>query len=240
MSVYVVGDTHGSTALGCEKLNTDNWPEQKSLSSDDILIILGDFGFIWEAEEDKTERWWLNWLLDKKATVCFLDGNHENFYRLNNFPVTQWNGGNVHIVKTRGDKNIYHLMRGEVFIINGLKLFVMGGAESTDKENRIIDVSWWKEEVPNNAEWYYADKKLAQHDNRVDYILTHTAPSKIITNMGLVGYDKERVNDPTAKAFDTLVETVKFKQWHFGHFHQDVCFRDKFFCHYYNKPFMLE
>lgn len=237
--LFVAGDTHGASSYGCEKLNTTEWPEQKNLSPDDILVILGDFGFIWEIVESKEEKYWLNWLLDKKCTVCFIDGNHENFDKINSFPVSIWNGGRVHIIKSKGDKHIYHLMRGEVFTIENKKIFVMGGAESTDKERRITNISWWPEEVPNNSEWYHADINLNSHNNEVDYILTHTAPKSIIENMGLIGYDRERLNDPTATAFDELMKTVKFKQWHFGHFHQDVNFRDTFFCHYYNKPFKL-
>jgi hypothetical protein len=236
---FIEGVKHHKFVRGCEKITGISWPEQKKLTSDDILIILGDFGFIWDNIESKTETWWLNWLLDKKCTVCFIDGNHENFEKLNSFPVTTWNGGNVHIVKSKNNKHIYHLMRGQIFIIDGKTIFTMGGAESSDKERRIIGLSWWKDEVPNNEEWYVADYKLKEYDNRVDYILTHTAPKRIIENMGLIGYNSQRINDPTAKAFDSIMDTVQFKQWHFGHFHQDLYFRDKFFCHYLNTPYKL-
>lgn len=74
MKVFVCGDTHGS--IDISKLSTKLWPEQKSLTKEDIVIILGDFGFIWEASMSGEELWWLNWLCNKPFQVCFIDGNH--------------------------------------------------------------------------------------------------------------------------------------------------------------------
>ena len=53
---YITGDTHGMTDW--EKLNTTNFPEQKYMSDYyDFLIIVGDFGGIWDgAEQDSTDE----------------------------------------------------------------------------------------------------------------------------------------------------------------------------------------
>ena len=50
---YITGDTHGFEDW--EKLNTTNFPEQKYMSDYyDFLIIVGDFGGIWDgAEQDR-------------------------------------------------------------------------------------------------------------------------------------------------------------------------------------------
>ena len=68
---------------------------------------------------------------------------------LNNYPIEIWNGGKVHKIR----KNIYHLMRGQVFILEGKKFFTFGGATSVDKANRTEFISWWKEEMPTGAEF---------------------------------------------------------------------------------------
>ena len=58
-------------------LNTKKWPEQKNLTKDDVLIQLGDFGFLWHKKNSKGERedlYWQNWFAKKKYTLlepCF-------------------------------------------------------------------------------------------------------------------------------------------------------------------------
>ena len=48
--IYITGDTH--IPLDISKLNTTNFPEQKDMTKNDYLIILGDFGLYWK--NDKT------------------------------------------------------------------------------------------------------------------------------------------------------------------------------------------
>ena len=43
--IFLTGDTH--IPIDVSKLNTKNFPEQKNLTSDDYVIILGDFGLYW-------------------------------------------------------------------------------------------------------------------------------------------------------------------------------------------------
>lgn len=59
-----------------------------------------------------------------------------------------WNGGRVHEVMP----HVLHLMRGQVFDIDGLSIFTMGGASSHDREWRTEGESWWPEELPSDAE----------------------------------------------------------------------------------------
>ena len=128
MSIYVTGDLHGH--IDISKLNMKNFSDQKHLTKKDYLIICGDFGLIWN--NSNQELYWRKWLENKNFTTLFCDGNHENHVLLNKYPIEQWNGGKIH----RISNSIIHLMRGQVFIIDGLKFFVMGGAVSVDKEFR--------------------------------------------------------------------------------------------------------
>lgn len=60
--------------------------------------------------------------------MLFIDGNYENFDKLSRFPVETWCGGKVHKIR----ETVIHLMRGEVYCIEGNTVFVMGGGYSID------------------------------------------------------------------------------------------------------------
>ena len=70
-------------------------------------------------------------------------------------------------------------MRGQVFEID----FTMG-AYSIDRYMRFEGLSYWKGELPDNSEYREASENLKEHDFKVDYVLTHTAPREIIRWMG--------------------------------------------------------
>ena len=116
------------------------------------------------SDEDKLDA-----IADLPFTVLFLDGNHECFPKIYSYPEEVWNGGKIHRVR----QNIYHLMRGQVFEINGISSFTMGGGYSIDKIYRIPGRSWWPEEMPTQEEYKEAWDNLSKHDNRVDLIISH-------------------------------------------------------------------
>ena len=111
--VFVTGDTHGDWI---NRLNVDSFPEQKEMTKDDYVIICGDFGGVWNFEEESSyEKQVLDWLEQRNFTTLFVDGNHENFTRLYNYSVEAWHGGKVHRIRN----SVIHLMRGEIFDIDG-------------------------------------------------------------------------------------------------------------------------
>ncbi len=74
--VYVTGDCHGEF----NKFSTAAFPEQKQMTKNDVVIICGDFGGIWDTDKTSShENYWLKWLDEKTFTTVFVDGNHENF-----------------------------------------------------------------------------------------------------------------------------------------------------------------
>ena len=66
--IYITGDTH--CPIDIHKLNTKNFPQQKHLTKDDVLIICGDFGGVWDG--GKEDLHWQKWLSKKPMTVAFL------------------------------------------------------------------------------------------------------------------------------------------------------------------------
>lgn len=215
MRIGICGDTHGD-------LNFKNVFKAKKLGLD-ILIITGDFGYIWTGNEKEQKQ--LNYLNKIGVQILFCDGNHENFNVLNAYPITEMYGGRVHQIR----ENIIHLIRGEIYNIDNKSFFVFGGANSTDKEWRTENKTWWKEEMPSSAERGYGLYNLNAHENKVDYIITHTSyPSALLK----VGGDY-RI-DELSDFFNQIRVTVSYKKWWFGHMHQNAIIDDKTMCLYNN------
>ena len=122
MAVYVTGDTHGSIDLA--KLRPRRFEAGSRLTKDDYVIVAGDFGLVWDGSPSELET--RDWLDARPWTTLFVDGNHENHELLASLPVEKWHGGLVH----RVSGSILHLMRGQVFDLDGLSVFAMGGAAS--------------------------------------------------------------------------------------------------------------
>lgn len=207
--IYLTGDTH--IPIDIQKLENEYFPVQLSMSKDDYLIICGDFGGVWDRTKERDQI--LNTLANRNFTTLFIDGNHENFDILNKMPVSQWHGGKVHFIRD----SIIHLMRGQVFEIDGLTFFTMGGGNSTDKAYRVPHRSWWKQEMPNEEEKNIGIENLALHNNEVDYIITHTAPTDIAIQIRDINGDELPLNEYLLH----IKNTVKFKKWFFGHFHEN-------------------
>jgi len=214
--IYLTGDIHGS--LDIHKLNAEMFVEQKNMNKNDYLIILGDFGLTWNNGDDC--KYWLDWLNNKNFTTLFIDGNHENFFNLYQYPTIDFLGGKTHQIKS----SIYHLMRGEIFTIENSTFFVMGGGISIDRAYRIDGLSWWKEEIPSYAEIENGFSNLKKYNNRVDYVLTHSAPTDI--SLKILSHHCEE--DVVTKILDKFKEKIDFKKWYFGHHHQNKIIDDKF------------
>lgn len=213
--IYVTGDTHRH--VDSLKLKYHKMQEE------DFLIVCGDFGWLWDDSE--FEHASLD-LLDKMpGTILFVDGNHENFPLIFSFPEEEWHGGRVHKIRP----SILHLMRGEVFDIEGKKIFVFGGGTSIDKEFRIEGISWWPEELPSETEYKNALASLDKVDWKVDYVCTHAAPT--LTHYEAL--DKLLILNPL-KGSDALTDFLQevdnrldYKMWYFGHYHGDIQVSEK-------------
>ena len=211
--IFITGDTHGH--FDVEKIFSfyQNFNDKK-LTKDDYLIIAGDFGFIRDEQYDKD----IEKLGEFDLTFLFVDGNHENFDIINEMPVSEWHGGKVH----RFSDNVIHLMRGQVFELDGNKVFTFGGAESVDKDGREEGISWWPTEVPTEAEFEEAKANLGRVGNTVDYIITHTINTSALTHkespMSMYRYEPTATTD----MLEYFEHTVTYKVWFFGHYHFDA------------------
>lgn len=241
--VYVTGDCHGNY----RKFSTDSFPEQEDMTRDDFVIVCGDFG-IWN--NTKSEKWWLDWLSEKSFTLLFVDGNHENFDRLysDEFEVVDFHGGKAHKIR----ENVFHLMRGYVFELCGKKFFSFGGASSHDIDDGILDpadfesehefrraaalwdltgkmfrinhMSWWEQELPSKEEMDFGLDTLEAHNNKVDFVVSHCAPQEAASIFSMGGYQP----DILTSYFDMVANTIEFKKWFFGHYHDNMNILEKY------------
>ena len=67
--IYITGDTHG-------ELDRFKGKELRRLGKNDVLFVLGDFGFLWEGGNEERQR--LDWLAKRPYTILILEGTHEN------------------------------------------------------------------------------------------------------------------------------------------------------------------
>lgn len=68
-------------------------------------------------------------------------------------------------------------------------------------------------------------KNLAAHDNKVDYIITHSPCSSILEKMP--GYPEFYHKDYLTDYLDKIKNTTEFSAWMFGHMHVNVSFEDE-------------
>ena len=212
--IYLTGDTHGDIDIG--KITTRSWPLQKELTRDDYLIVCGDFGAVWSG--DRKDDYLLKWHENKTYTTLWVDGNHENFDALSEYPVVQWHGGKVQLIRP----HVIHLMRGQIYNIGGKTFFTFGGGLSIDRADRKEGRSWWPQEAPSEEEIEEARNNLAAHHHQVDYVISHAAPQSVLWNHLPCRKAVMRLECPCEIFLEGVLRQVKYKAWFCGHYHLDT------------------
>lgn len=215
--IYVTGDTHGDYSRFKD-------PAIKKLRRGDTLIICGDFGFFWNGS--RKERSIIKKLTKKGYTIAFLDGCHENFDILEEYPVTEWNGGKARVIAD----NLIHLMRGQIYTIEDKKIFTFGGGHSQDFDFRRSSENWWKREKPSHDEIIEAIENLRNNDNSVDYVITHEPPVSLKDCLNVDVLQRLEVH----ALFEDIIKTCTYQKWFFGKCHIDKHIPIKFFAVFNN------
>ncbi len=232
-----MGDTHGNL-LYLQKII------KRFGMNVDVIVQLGDFGF-WEGKKNRTKSpdGFVTGLEHYLATynehhrfgdplrVLWLDGNHESFDLLYNYPV-RFDG--VRPITN----HIWHLPRGLRWEWFGKKFLAIGGANSMDRIYRQEGVSWWPQELITDED---VEKSMG---GSVDYMLCHTVPS--IIDFGLppmkgVPASDHILGDKQQEQLQLVFEnvtplTVLHGHWH-KPYHQTVRVRGRgeegYFCDFY-------
>lgn len=234
--VYLTGDTHNEfTRLSNKYFKKYDW----EIGENDYIIVCGDLGLCWS--KDKTFEWNCKWFAEKPYTLLWVQGNHENYDMIDEYPIEKWHGGNVrHIVR---DKVIL-LERGQIFNIEGKTFFTFGGASSHDTHGgildrtscefefmvqrarslylpyRIIGESWWSQELPSEEEMQEGLLNLQKTDYKVDYVITHCCATEL-QNKIMSYVDGNSKPDILTDYLQELESKLEYKHWYFGHYHHD-------------------
>lgn len=250
--IYVTGDMHGDF----RRFNNSFFPEQRQMTREDVVIVCGDFGGIWRQSPGKEEDAALKELSEKRFTLLWVDGNHENFARLNSdeFPLVNLYGGQAQQIRP----GLYRLLRGEVYEIQGKRIFSFGGASSHDIDDGILDpndyddpqefqsvyrrwwmegrlfrvrgVSWWPEELPGDAEMERGFRALEAVNYEVDYVITHCLPHDVASVLSHCTFYPDRLT----LYFNNILRRLRFDRWYCGHYHCDRTVMGKFHVLYHN------
>lgn len=211
--IYITGDTHRDfkrIEKFCYKFKT---------TKEDMLIILGDSGINYFGELDNKLKEYLQSL---PITFLLVYGNHEQ--RPENISSYQEiNMFNGVVYKENNYPNLIFLKDSEIYDINNLKILVIGGAFSINKELLIEKgYKWFKDELPNKTILNKVIKNLKTNNNQVDVILSHTCPYKYLPREKFyVGVDQDKVDQSLEHFLDYIEENTNYKKWFCGHFHTD-------------------
>ncbi len=235
--IYITGDTHAdfSRLYRVPFSHVEEWEQG---TDPHYVIICGDFGGVWNESMQQAAE--LDKLNDRPFTILFLDGNHENYDLLATYPVENWHGGKVQAIR----KNVLHLMRGQIYEIEGQTFFIMGGAACHDTYNGVLDMddpeftqkyqrlknarkffrinhlSWWEQELPTESEISAAYETLCAYGKKVDYVLSHCAPSKMQRRIQARIGDSTHPKNALTEFLQWVYNECEFKHWYCGHYHQ--------------------
>lgn len=199
----VAGDWHANTLYA---LDAVDYFHTRMV---DHIVHVGDFGYNFES---KYIRPLTDQLLHNDQHLWFLDGNHENFVKLGQYPIAPDGTGTI-------SSRIHHLPRGFRWQWQDKRMLALGGAFSIDKRHRIPNVSWWSEEEIN---WDEADHVIEAGE--ADIMFTHDCP----TGVEIPDLRRNPMNLPPdvlnqannhRNLLRQIVDAVKPKRLYHGHYH---------------------
>ena len=208
----ITGDTHGDMSR-FSRLSVED-PNATA------VIILGDAGcnYYKNKKDDRTKQA----LLDTNMTFYLVRGNHEDR------PENITGMISVYDEEVQGEvfmeeafPAIKYLKDGGIYVINGHKTLVIGGAYSVDKWYRLgMGYQWFPQEQLTTDEMAMIETNIkGQH---FDFVLSHTCPiSWEPVDLFLRGIDQSSVDKSMEQWLDSLKDKIDWTVWLFGHYHAD-------------------
>lgn len=211
--IYITGDKHADFR------NVFYFCYEKNTSLDDVLIVLGDSGINYFANEKDNV---LKDSLKEHYPITFfcIHGNHEERpEKIKTYKTKIFYDGIVYYEEDY--PNILFAKDGEIYNFNNKKVLVIGGAYSVDKSYRLQrGYNWYESEQPNEEIKNKVRKVLNDRNNKIDIILSHTCPYKYLPKeMFLEGIDQSTVDNSTELFLDEIEKTTNYKKWFCGHYH---------------------
>lgn len=217
-NIYVIGDIHGDYTILDARFGdlASSFPCPKN----DVLFVAGDAGFInsYENSESKANR--IKHLNSLPFIIIVVLGNHENYDVIESLPEATIFEGKCY--KEDG-VDVYYAKNGQIFNIDGTKIFTFNGGLSVDKNIR-LDLQekhnikfWWDQEIKTED---FDTAFKTYFSNRVDFVITHDVPLSIFNKLTpfIPGRFKDQVC-PLQNFFQKLYVMKKHQHWYAGHYH---------------------
>lgn len=221
--VYITGDIHGRLERLMDFIDRFDINDE-----DHAIIVLGDFGILWE-RNSYAANFKIKTYEDKyKCHIFWIDGNHENFDLIDKLTYNKMN-----LLSDLSD-HIHYIPRGyELNLnINGKKINALccGGADSVDKMWREEGISWWSQEAITLKD---VEKIKEKH---YDFVFTHCCgyntfvqyKNILISHNGL----KDTGDHFSEKNLQQILNKIDYSKHYFGHYHVDCTLDNKNMCLY--------
>lgn len=207
--LLITGDTHQNYDIA--KLTSRRFPLGNELTKDDIVVILGDAGFVWDNSNE--DLYWRKWICEKPWTTFCVLGNHEAYPLLEKFPDATFGGQPVKQIGS----SLFYAKTGLVYDLLGKKCLVVNGADSHDKASRKEGKDWWPQERITENDLQIALQSLVARDNTIDYLFTHTGGTEVCNTLGYAA-------SPSDAFIDKIKNTIVGDYQHYcGHYHVNRC-----------------
>lgn len=188
--VLVTGDIHNEFG----KLN-----EIINVKRPDLIICCGDFGY-WPKWVKYGSAAPIENIKTHGAKLLFCDGNHDDHWSLRDRE------------KDELAPNIFYMPRGSTYELDdGRTILFMGGADSIDKNMRVLGRDWFPEEVITYSNLHNLP------EIKIDIFITHTCPAELVLDM--LKFYPEKKFEPSNEALSELWKMYEPKLWIFGHWH---------------------
>lgn len=201
--IWLLGDTHGDSHW------VYNVQQRAAEGGADCIFQLGDFG-IWHGPAGKRFIEQISKVAaETNVPFYFLDGNHEDFVRLNDLVRKGEvnDDGHVEILPS-----LFYSPRGHRWEWSGKRFITMGGAVSIDKDRRVFGKSWWPEEEITDAQ--VADVE----EGKVDVLLSHDCPFNPLPAFARTPRF-DRMSEPNQDRLRQVFDKVEPDYVFHGHFH---------------------
>lgn len=235
MSIWIAGDIHGYAPNWQDVV--DQIPDADKNTK---IILCGDVGLEYgEYINGQTKK------LMKKfpGEIIVLRGNHDNRYWRDHYDDPKWHiegdygyAYGEYLVQDKYPNIKYINDVGGVYYIDGYHFLMIPGAYSIDKYYRIQNnYSYEPFEQLTKAEMRDIEKKVYIWRNKIDYVVSHTAPRHLepwFQYLFINNIDQGSVDKTMEKWMDEIAWELEhsnnFKHWYFGHFHADIRCGDKY------------
>ncbi len=193
MNVLIAGDIHNEFGRLNALMN-------RFRKKADLVILPGDFGY-WPRMSRKIGYLKVGEIVNHGIPILWCDGNHEDHQSLGERDSDELVPG------------ITYMPRGSTYTLeDGRTIMFMGGAFSTDYEERVVGYNWFPRE-----EMISQKDMMNLPDVKVDIFITHTCPTELYTTM--VKYYDGRNPEPSNFYLSELWKRYRPDLWFFGHWH---------------------